>query len=184
MKTQTKDKRVEELQDKLDEELADISSLDETLTRIKLLKSQYVLSDTDVVVCVFRAIMNLADFSNKKSRHKEMTSHLLSYADILEPFCKTLVAEKNLVEALLNYVQDDETLFDGFMPTCKELYDADVLGEDAVIAWVEHKSAQSDPEMEPYLTAMKPFIEWLEEAEESSDEDLSLIHISEPTRPY
>lgn len=171
MKSHTRDKRVEEVQDKLDEELADISSLEETSARFEQLKAQYVLSDSDVVVCVFRAIMNLAELSNKKTKVKEMTAHLLSFSELLEPYCKTLVAEKNLIEALLNYVQDDDSLFDGFMITCKELYDADVLGEDSVLAWVEHKRGSNDADMEPYLTQMQPFVDWLEEAEESSDDE-------------
>eukprot|EP00656_Telonema_subtile_P011790 TRINITY_DN15879_c0_g1_i3.p1 TRINITY_DN15879_c0_g1~~TRINITY_DN15879_c0_g1_i3.p1 ORF type:complete len:173 (-),score=74.00 TRINITY_DN15879_c0_g1_i3:33-551(-) len=172
MKAQTRDKRVEELQDKLDEELSDISSLEETSQRLQQLKTQYCLSDSDVVVCCFRGIMTLADLPNKKTKIKEMTAHLMSFVELLEPYCVTIVAEKNLIEALLNYVQDDETLFEGFMISCKELYDADVLGEDAVLAWVEHKRASNDPEMEPYLAQMQPFVDWLNESEdEDSDEE-------------
>jgi len=171
MKTQTRDKRVEDLQEKMDEELSDINCLEETAQRFLLFKSQYVLSDADVVVCLFRAIMTLVDLSNEKTMAKDMTAHLLSFVELLEPFCKTLVAEKNLIEALLNYVQDDERLFDGFMVTCKEMYDADILGEDAIIAWVEHKKGQADGDMEPYLTQMQPFVDWLEEADESDSDD-------------
>jgi len=171
MKSNTRDKRVEDMSEKLEEDLADISSLEDTAKKIAALKKNYVLTDNDVVVIVFRGIMNLVDFQGKKSRHKEMTSHLVAFCELLEPYCKTVDNEKQLIEALLNYVQDDETLFDGFMVTCKELYDADVLAEDSILAWVQHKTSQGDPEMEPYLTQMAPFVEWLNEAEESSDED-------------
>jgi hypothetical protein len=172
VKTNTRDKRVEDMAEKLEEELADITSLDETLKQVALLKTQYVLGDVEVVVVLFQGIMKLADYQGKKSASKEMTQHLITFYELLEPYCKSITAEKNLIEALLNYVQDDESLFDGFMVTCKELYDVDVLGEDSILAWVEHKTGQGDPEMEPYLNQMAPFIEWLNDADEdSSDEE-------------
>jgi len=170
-KSHTEDKRFQEMQEKLDEELQDIESFESTNKKISQLKKQYVLSDDLVVVAVFRCIMEIADMTNKKTRHQEFTKHVMSFVELLEPQCKTVSAEKKLMEALLNYIQDDPSLTEAFMITCKELYDADALGEDSIIAWVKRKEGQNDPEMAPFLKQMVPFIEWLEEADsDESDE--------------
>jgi hypothetical protein len=170
IKAHTRDKRVEDTQEKIEEELADISSLEETTTRLQLLKNQYVLGDSDIVVCVFRGIMGLADLSGKKPA-KEMTAHLVAFSELLEPFCNSTAAERSLMQALCDYMQDEDSLMEGFMVTCKELYDADVLGEDSILAWVEHKTNEADPDMQPFLTQMAPFVSWLQEADESSEEE-------------
>merc|ERR1711935_1226142 len=78
-----------------------------TNKKISQLKKQYVLSDDLVVVAVFRCIMEIADMTNKKTRHQEFTKHVMSFVELLEPQCKTVSAEKKLMEALLNYIQDD-----------------------------------------------------------------------------
>jgi hypothetical protein len=169
-KSHTADARFQEMQEKLDEELQDIQSFEDTNRRIEQLKKQYVLTDDIVVVAVFRCIMEIADLTSKKTRPQEMTKHLMSFVELIEPQCKTVSAEKKLIEAMLNYIQDDLSLTDAFMITCKELYDADALGEDSIIAWVRHKESQNDPDMEPFLKQMAPFVEWLEEAD-SDDSD-------------
>ena len=61
--------------------------------------------------------------------------------------------------------------------TLQVLYDADVLSEEAVIAWGQQKQAalSLDPDMDArFFEKAKPFISWLEEAsssEEESDEE-------------
>jgi len=169
-KAHTEDSRFQEIQEKLDEELQDIESFESTNRKIEQLKKQFVLTDDLVVVAVFRCIMEIADLTHKKTRSQEFTKHVISFVELIEPQCKTMSTEKKLMEALLNYIQDDSTLQEAFMVTCKELYDADALGEDSIVAWVKHKESQNDPDMEPYLKQMIPFVEWLEEAD-SDDSD-------------
>lgn len=61
--------------------------------------------------------------------------------------------------------------------TLKLLYDADVLSEEAVVAWGQAKGAAAklDPDLDVrFLEKAKPFITWLEEdseSEEGSDEE-------------
>ena len=57
--------------------------------------------------------------------------------------------------------------------TLKLLYDADVLSEEAVIAWGQAKDAAllHDPDMDVrFLEKVRPFIDWLEEESESEEE--------------
>ena len=57
--------------------------------------------------------------------------------------------------------------------TLKLLYDADVLSEEAVIAWGQAKGAAAnlDPDLDVrFLEKVKPFIDWLEEDSESEEE--------------
>ena len=60
--------------------------------------------------------------------------------------------------------------------TLKLLYDADIITEEAVIAWGQQKVAAAalDPEMDMrFYEKAKPFITWLEEASSSEEESES-----------
>ena len=54
----------------------------------------------------------------------------------------------------------------------KHLYDADVVSEDAMLSWAG-SGAKSilKSALGPFRTACQPFIDWLQEAEESEGEE-------------
>jgi len=52
----------------------------------------------------------------------------------------------------------------------KNLYDADVLEEEAIVEWYQKGSA-SDNKGSPLWKHVKPFVEWLQSAESESDEE-------------
>ena len=51
------------------------------------------------------------------------------------------------------------------------LYEQDVLEEDAVLQWAREKE-HADEEDKVFLKKAEEFIQWLQEAEEESDEDV------------
>ncbi|ETN43101.1 uncharacterized protein HMPREF1541_02259 [Cyphellophora europaea CBS 101466] len=53
----------------------------------------------------------------------------------------------------------------------KDLYDLEVFSEESILAWWKDVRSTSDAEMEAVRAQTDPFIQWLEEAEEESDED-------------
>merc|ERR1712146_784194 len=56
-----------------------------------------------------------------------------------------------------------------FMRIVKAWYDADAVSEEAVLRWWEEATASSGGG-EEMLEQMRPFVQWLTEAEEESDE--------------
>ena len=57
-----------------------------------------------------------------------------------------------------------------FPQMLKLLYELDVAGEEAILAWAAEKE-YADEEEKRFLTLAQPFLEWLEEAEEESEEE-------------
>lgn len=55
------------------------------------------------------------------------------------------------------------------MQVLEVLYDKDVVEEDAILQWA-HEKEQGDEEDRVFLNKAHRFIEWLEAAEEESDD--------------
>ena len=53
----------------------------------------------------------------------------------------------------------------------QKLYELDVLEEDGILAWWADERAAQSEEMEAVREKSKVLIDWLEEAEEESDEE-------------
>lgn len=79
-------------------------------------------------------------------------------------------AEGTIIEGLLNY--STMVLILSSPPYSQHLYDADVVSEDAVLSWAG-SGAKSilKTAVGPFRAACQPFIDWLQEAEESEGEE-------------
>lgn len=57
-----------------------------------------------------------------------------------------------------------------FLQLLEVLYDQDVLEEDAVLQWAQEKE-HGDEEDKVFLKKAEKFIEWLQKAEEETDDE-------------
>jgi NDP-sugar pyrophosphorylase family protein len=102
------------------------------------------------------------------------------WKDLLTKFLKN---EEDQVELLLTLEEfcGEEGDFEGtgekgaafaaiFPQLLKLLYQEDIVGEEALLAWAEEKTHADDDEKR-FLRLAEPFLEWLQEAEEESSED-------------
>ena len=63
--------------------------------------------------------------------------------------------------------------FSGIFPQLlKLLYELDIAGEEALLAWAEEKT-YADEDEKRFLKLAQPFLDWLQEAEEESEEEES-----------
>lgn len=67
------------------------------------------------------------------------------------------------------YCYEDSKLLKLFSQILRILYDADVLGEDAILFW--YKKGSHPKGRNVFLHDVEPFIKWLEEAEEEGGEE-------------
>lgn len=67
------------------------------------------------------------------------------------------------------YCYEDSKLLKLFSQILRILYDADVLGEDAILFWYKRGSHPKGRNV--FLHDVEPFIKWLEEAEEEGEEE-------------
>jgi eIF4-gamma/eIF5/eIF2-epsilon len=56
-----------------------------------------------------------------------------------------------------------------FVDLVKHLYNSDIVGEDTINYWYKKGSVQRGRNV--FLNDIKPFIQWLEEAEEDEDDE-------------
>ena len=107
---------------------------------------------------------------------------LKSWAPLLRRFLKT---EDDQVEMLLTFEEfaAEEDVFKGsggaafatpgaFAATLHVLYDADVLSEEAALAWKDEK-AGADEQDKRFVKLAQPFFDWLANASEEDDDDVS-----------
>ncbi|KAL2941881.1 Eukaryotic translation initiation factor 5 [Bienertia sinuspersici] len=101
-------------------------------------------------------------------------------------FAKEANKKKNYIVAALAYADNSQqVLLHAFESFCgvaspdavkevavalKFLYDADVLEEDAIVEWFE-KGSTGDNQNSPMWKHVKPFVEWLQNAESESEEE-------------
>ncbi|KAL4515961.1 hypothetical protein Ndes2437A_g06674 [Nannochloris sp. 'desiccata'] len=111
---------------------------------------------------------------------KRTAAQLHRWRDLLTKFLKN---EEDQVELLLTLEEfcGEEGDFEGtgekgvafaaiFPQLLKLMYERDVIGEEALLAWAEEKT-HADEEEKRFLRLAEPFLEWLQEAEEESSED-------------
>lgn len=57
-----------------------------------------------------------------------------------------------------------------FAQVLNQLYDADIMSEEALLAWADEKKDADESEL-VYLKKASQFIEWLRTADDDEDED-------------
>ena len=57
----------------------------------------------------------------------------------------------------------------GFCQVLQLLYDSEVISEEAILSWAEEKES-AEEEDKVFLEKARPFVAWLAEADEESDE--------------
>lgn len=113
---------------------------------------------------------------------KTFKEHLQDWRSLLRGFLRN---EDDQVELLLTFEEycSEEGVFANcghpcrmvravFLPVLKELYDDELLSEEAILAWASEKE-HADESDKQYLKMAEPFIEWLKTAEEEEEEEES-----------
>jgi len=123
---------------------------------------------------------NVATQDGKLALLKLFKKHLSEWVQLLQRFLRS---EDDQVELLLTFEEfcSEEGVFedsgehgklfsDIFPQVLQQLYDADVVSEEAFIAWADEKEHAEEHDR-AYLKKAAKFIEWLRTADEDEDED-------------
>lgn len=112
----------------------------------------------------------------------DILNQIEKYSPVLEHFIKSVEDQYQLISLVEHFcgVKHVE-LAASFPVVLKLIYDEDVLTEDAIIGYAENKAIRANylsPELsseqaESLLKSLAPFLEWLKNAEEESDEEES-----------
>lgn len=153
------------------------ATLEETIEFVQTTQSQTSLSDKEVVQAAWAGVTLSVNMSRKTQQNRtELLTATQKWAPLLEQVCLSGPLQIELILRIQGYVSADMELLkiSAFCEVINLLYIKDVLSEEAILRWfrrgmtLEKGSAASS---DIIRDQMRPFVKWLETADEESDEE-------------
>ncbi|XP_067686931.1 eIF5-mimic protein 2-like [Haliotis asinina] len=128
------------------------------------------IPEHEVVILVWIIVMGSVEWNKKDELVTEQAlKHLATYAPLLAAVSKSGKSQLALILRIQEYCYENMNFMKSFQKIVVLLYDKEVLSEDVIQKW--YKGGHSSKGKSTFLEQMKKFVEWLENAEEESDED-------------
>ncbi len=144
---------------------------DNTILMINASKHAYNIPIGEVPVCIVRAIMD-GSFHSKAEFATHVVSALQYFQSLLVNYIKDKAIQISVLNAMMeSMVCKDRSFSSVFAKMILELYNLEVLEESAILDWYSLVTEQPSTEYTDLLKQVKPVIEWLNTAEEESDDD-------------
>jgi hypothetical protein len=147
------------------------AELPELLEAAKEKKTEYKLPDAELIKALWSVLLATVNMVGKNGQQILATflKQIKAYKKLFTEFATSAKAET----ALINHIQvtcyEDSKLQKLFAQIVRILYDADIVGEDAIVFWYKKGSVAKGRNV--FVKDMEPFIKWLEEAEEEEDDE-------------
>jgi len=155
----------------LNDAIAEEKPAKEMVAELKELSQKTGVSEPEVVVLVWQCVMTNGIEWNKKEDllQDQALRHVKQHIPLLAAFTSTFKSEVNLLNKIQEFCYDNMNFLKSFNKIIVLLYKTDVLSEEAVLKW--YKESHSQRGWQVFSEQMKKFVEWLEQAEEESDDD-------------
>ncbi|GIY39878.1 basic leucine zipper and W2 domain-containing protein 1 [Caerostris darwini] len=159
-----------ELQVQVAELLKDNTAMDEIISHVKEQMKKNTLPDHEVAVLLWTSLMTIVDWNKRQELVQEQAiKHLRQYTALLSAFTSSTKAELSLLVKVQEYCYDNMAFMKVFEKILVLFYKTDVLSEDSILKW--YKDAHSSKGKSIFLDQTRKFIEWLQSAEEESEEE-------------
>ncbi|KAE8740661.1 hypothetical protein FOCC_FOCC013809 [Frankliniella occidentalis] len=155
-----------EVVDSLKRGFEDKLHCDNLVLEINSSRYAYNVSMREVNLLVVKAILNLPESDSYLTQLWQMLTYFMP---ILKNYIKNPVAQIDCLQALKEVAGAESEMLSGVVKFLKVLYDQDILSEELILKW--HSDLKTDPESKDLCRVAAPFIKWLEEAEEESEEE-------------
>ena len=144
-------------------------TIDNTSLELNALKFACNASFSDCRRAVICAIASLID----PARMSPSVTEILSpWSPLLSKFIHSPEDQIDVINHLHVYLQSNPHLSLSFHVILPQLYKLDVLEDESILEWFDSEKAKHEEgEMYLYCRQIKGFVSWLEESEESGDED-------------
>lgn len=159
-----------ELQNILSEMMNDDDNPKEIVAYLVEYMKKQGLGDSEIVIHVWNTIMAQVEWNKKEELVAEQAiKHLKKYSLVLAAVAKSLEAEIKLIVKVQEYCYENMVFMKVFQKIIVLFYKTDVLSEDSIMKW--YNVSHSTKGKSVFLEQMKTFVEWLQNAEEESDEE-------------
>ncbi|XP_038076946.1 basic leucine zipper and W2 domain-containing protein 2-like isoform X2 [Patiria miniata] len=134
------------------------------------MQAKTLLTEPEVANLIWNCIMDIVEWNKREELITEQAlRHIKPYTPILAGFTSQASTELSLLYEIQEYCYTNINFMKTFQKIVFLLYRTDVLSEETILKW--NKEFQVGKGKSVFLTHMKQFVEWLENAEEESDED-------------
>ena len=160
----------QEILDNIRSGLADKVTNENTILMINASKHAYNIPINEVPISIIKAVME--GTTPSKSESVEYVLKAVRYfQSLLSHYIKDRSVQISVISTLAELITAKDKAFASvFAKTILELYNLDILEEASIVNWYDHASKQSNPDYAELLKQVKPVIDWLETAEEESEE--------------
>merc|ERR1711992_232751 len=159
-----------EITKSLNDAISDEKSVKEIIADVKEIVIKTGVSEHDVVVLIWQSVMTGVEWNKKEELLQDQAlRHLKQYLPLFAAFTNNFKSEINLLNKIQEYCYDNMNFLKTFNKIILLLYKIDILSEDAILKW--YKESHSQRGWSVFMDQMKKFIEWLENADEESEEE-------------
>ncbi|KAJ0966515.1 hypothetical protein J5N97_023432 [Dioscorea zingiberensis] len=144
------------------------------ILEINSLRLSCNMSHSDCAGALFHAIMKSAlaiPYSNNRELLENTVKEIKTWKNLLKNYLRSQDEEIEILlkfeEICLETTKEFRPLFSSIL---SQLYDMDILTEDAILSWAKEKEG-ADESDKIFVKQAEPFIMWLKEASEEEDED-------------
>lgn len=146
---------------------------------INSLKHAYNIPIDDVYFIVSKAIVGFSLLKAKNISPKDYLDNFKKlvnqFLGVMNNYLKATEAKRLCLQAIEEEACENEIVMNSAVHMIHFLYDQDILTEEVVLWWNTNSPMLSDEDLsnetQKLRMKVKPFIQWLEEAEEESDDD-------------
>lgn len=137
---------------------------------VKESTTKYNFEPAEIAVLLWKTLMSVVEWNKKEELVAEQAlKHLRNYSALLAAFTSTAKAELALIVRVQEYCYENMNFLKVFHKIIVLFYKSEVLSEDVIIKW--YREAHSAKGKSVFLEQMKQFVEWLQNAEEESEEE-------------
>lgn len=164
---QTTVERKKGVQAKLEEMIRNEEQIKEMILFLKEHISKSGMQEHEVIVLVWNTLMNAVEWNKKDELVADQAmKYLKQYTSLIGAVSGSGRAQLVLITKIQDFCYENMNFLKSFAKIIQLLYRTDVLSEDAILKWYSDGKGRS-----VLLEQLKPFVEWLKQAEEESGEE-------------
>jgi len=153
----------------LSEHLHDSTPAKELSANIAQISQTHDLQDSSVIGTIWTCVMADIDWNKKEELVADQAlKHLRNFTALFQAHSTSGRAELHLLVKVQEFCYDNMNFMKVFQKIVLLFYKNDVLSEEVIMKW--YKDSHSSKGKSIFLDQMKKFVEWLQNAEEESEE--------------
>lgn len=156
-----------ELQSTIIDDIKDNKPQKEIIADIKDLSVKNSIPEQEVIVIIWTTIMSLGEWNKKEELVADQAlRHLKLHNQFFSAFTTTDRSELALILKIQEYCYENMNFMNSFYKIIVLFYKLEIISEDSILKW--YREAHSPKGKMHFLEKMRPFVEWLQNAEEES----------------